>query len=220
MRRSTLRPRARTCEAPSAAADCKQAAKKKTLDSLSRSGQFLILPLWRGGGRGRGRGRGAAAAAAVEASCSWHVPRRARGDASYARRFGEILTELGGDSAQPALRVGVARARLSGRPSVRPSVSLGSPAPSGRGRRPSVMTDHRRERALWTIAVGEGSGATSEVGRQRESLKSPAKTEVKIHRSRIETQCLDSRPLLEFANTRCSLVSPSVLPRVRRRGRC
>ena len=127
----------------------------------------------------------------------------------------QLCAQVRRDTHRARWRLRATRAPSWGRtctsvwPSVRPSVSLGSPAPSGRGRRPSVMTDHRRERALWTIAVGEGSGATSEVGRQRESLKSPAKTEVKIHRSRIETQCLDSRPFIEFANTRCSLVSPS-----------
>ena len=77
----------------SEASDCKQAAKKETLDSLSLApGNFSSCPFDAAAGGGRGERGGAAE---VEASCSWHVPRRARARAQSPvvrpGRFGEML---------------------------------------------------------------------------------------------------------------------------------
>ena len=138
----------------SEASDCKQAAKKETLDSLSLApGNFSSCPFDAAAGGGRGERGGAAE---VEASCSWHVPRRAR---AHSRRLSvragsaRSSTALIRDCTQPAPRVAIAPVPTTGG---RPSVSLGSSAPAEPSVMMTVAMDEHRAHLSTVKASGPG----------------------------------------------------------------
>ena len=159
MRRSTLRPHLTGRAA--AAADCKHAAKKGNI-GFSRSGQFLILPLWR---RRRRQLRHHA-----------HGMCQDGPEATPITRVGSVRYSPTSVGSPTTLAPSRRRTCTSDRPSIRQSRFLRLI----RARTGVVRHDRRHERAPWTVG---DRGRHLKCENKFHRMKGHTKHEVKIHRS-------------------------------------